>query len=161
MKPELDEALCKKYPLIFRDRHGDMRSTLMCFGFEVGDGWHDLIDSTCALIYWPYEQARRNYVRLRENEGKPPHKGAEAVTAIDVERARLKMSAAAAEVPVAVQIKEKFGTLRFYVNGGTTKTEAFIEFAEYHSGRICETCGAPGKTRGEGWLTTLCELHAK
>lgn len=160
MKPELDKALCEKYPLIFRDRHGDMRRTLMCWGFEVGDGWYDLIDSTCALIYWPYEQACGNYARLREGEGQSPYKGAAVVTAIDVERARLRMSAAAAEVPVAVQIKEKFGTLRFYVEGWDTKSQAFVEFAEYHSARICETCGAPGKTRSGRWLKTLCDAHS-
>jgi hypothetical protein len=29
------------------------------------------------------------------------------------------------------------------------------------SGRICETCGAPGKTRGRGYIYTACNEHAK
>lgn len=47
MSPELDEALCAKYPLIFAERHGDPATTAMCWGFEVGDGWFALIDVLC------------------------------------------------------------------------------------------------------------------
>jgi len=49
MRKELDEALCAKYPDIFKDRHGDMRETAMCWGFP-GDGWYNIIDSLCATI---------------------------------------------------------------------------------------------------------------
>lgn len=55
---------------------------------------------------------------------------------------------------VAVQVKEKFGTLRFYVDGGGTSSDAMIEFAEYLSGTICEVCSHPGKLRQGGWITT-------
>lgn len=50
MKKELDEQLCAKYPKIFADRHGDMKSTAMCWGIECGDGWYWLIDKLCASI---------------------------------------------------------------------------------------------------------------
>jgi hypothetical protein len=50
MRKELDEALCAKYPEIFRDRNGDMRTTAMCWGFECGDGWYNIIDGLCATI---------------------------------------------------------------------------------------------------------------
>ena len=43
MKKELDEKLCKDFPLLYRDQHGDSRKTAMCFGFQVDDGWYDLI----------------------------------------------------------------------------------------------------------------------
>jgi hypothetical protein len=39
MSPELDEFLCKRFPNLYADRHADMRTTCMCWGFEVGDGW--------------------------------------------------------------------------------------------------------------------------
>ena len=161
MRKDLDDALCAKYPLIFRDRHGDMRRTLMCWGFDVGDGWFDLLDATCALLYHPYVQAQRNYTYAREAEGTAPYAGAEVITAVDVERARLEMAARAEEVPVAVQVKEKFGTLRFSVSGGSAQDDAYITFAEYFSGRVCEECGAPGKRRGGGWVRTLCDVHAE
>jgi hypothetical protein len=159
MKKELDEALCARYPLIFRDRHGDMRKTAMCWGFEVGDGWADLLDTTCAMIYAPYLQATRRYKYARENEGTSPYLGADVITAVDVERERLKMAEAAENIPVATQIKEKYGGLRFYYDGGTPEVAAYIDFAEFHSERICDVCGAPGKPRGNGWIRTVCDQH--
>ena len=62
---------------------------------------------------------------------------------------------------LASQVKEKFGTLRFYGNGGDDKTDNFIWFAEAMSSIICETCGAPGKIRGRGWIYTACDAHTK
>lgn len=50
MKKELDDLLCRRYPDIFRDRHGDAAETGMCQGICVGDGWFDLIDSLCAEL---------------------------------------------------------------------------------------------------------------
>lgn len=52
MSPELDSLLCTRYPKIFKDRHADMRSTAMCWGFECGDGWFTLIDTLCSQIQW-------------------------------------------------------------------------------------------------------------
>ena len=47
MSPELDKALCEKFPQIFADRNGSMTVTAMCWGFEVNDGWYSLIDVLC------------------------------------------------------------------------------------------------------------------
>jgi len=55
------------------------------------------------------------------------------------------------------QVKEKFGTLRFYTLGGTKKIEDKIDEAEINSAKICEWCGKKGKLRGRGWLLTLCD----
>jgi hypothetical protein len=58
---------------------------------------------------------------------------------------------------VASQIKEKFGTLRFYTNGETDKQSGSIRLAETMSGSICEACGSfEGKTQGKGWIVTMC-----
>jgi hypothetical protein len=57
------------------------------------------------------------------------------------------------------QVKEKFGTLRFYTSGGDRLIDGMIWFAESMSGRICETCGSPGSRREGGWVTTLCDKH--
>ena len=62
---------------------------------------------------------------------------------------------------VAVQIKEKFGGLRFYVESATSEQYAAIEFAEYLIGSMCEVCGEPGKRINGGWIQTLCEKHSK
>lgn len=62
---------------------------------------------------------------------------------------------------VADQVKEKFGTLRFYGHGGDETIHNFIWFAESMSGILCEECGAPGKLRGLGWIYTACDTHTK
>ena len=62
---------------------------------------------------------------------------------------------------VASQVKEKFGTLRFYTNYDEEgKQAAAIEFAEFLSGSICDVCGAPGKARQGGGIVTRCDEHA-
>lgn len=60
---------------------------------------------------------------------------------------------------VAAQVKEKFGGLRFYVDGGDDEIYAMISFAEAMSYRMCEECGSPGTTGGRGWIRTLCSAH--
>jgi hypothetical protein len=62
---------------------------------------------------------------------------------------------------VAEQVKEKFGTLRFYYRGGDEVIDGMVRMAESMSGVTCEECGAPGVTGGQGWIKTLCETHRK
>ena len=62
-------------------------------------------------------------------------------------------------VVVAAQVKEKFGGLRFYTEGGTTKEEyALIAAAENESYKVCEDCGSKDNVTQTktGWITTLC-----
>ena len=60
-----------------------------------------------------------------------------------------------------IQVKEKFGTLRFYYSGGNDYIDGMVTMAETMSSVTCEECGNPGSTLGCGWLTTLCEKHAE
>jgi len=56
------------------------------------------------------------------------------------------------------QIKEKFGTLRFYIAGGQDEVYDLIEKAEMESGKICEECGTQDEVTTEGgWVLTLCK----
>lgn len=57
------------------------------------------------------------------------------------------------------QVKEKFGTLRFYCNG-TDIMHDCVAHAEQQSSHTCEECGAYGTLRRGGWLKTLCAKHA-
>lgn len=67
----------------------------------------------------------------------------------------------AQECPIAVlQIKEKFGGLRFYTGGVTSIMQACIDVAEQRSHTICEDCGKRGSLRRGGWFTVLCAAHA-
>ena len=101
------------------------------------------------MLYFEYASAKGGYEALRKLDAEPA----------EVEDARLKMLAAAKAVPVVEQVKSKFGTLRFYARRGTAKHHAYVEFAECISGRVCEVCGAPGKRREVGWVSTLCDVH--
>ena len=58
------------------------------------------------------------------------------------------------------QIKEKFGTPRMYYPKDE-KARAVVDCAESRlSGRICETCGAPGRLgEDRGWWRTRCPIH--
>jgi hypothetical protein len=65
------------------------------------------------------------------------------------------------------QIKEKFGTLRFYWKANLSheanaKVEEAIDLAEARSGCTCEVCGEEGRLHKSGaWLMTRCSAHAQ
>jgi hypothetical protein len=59
----------------------------------------------------------------------------------------------------ADQVKEKFGTLRFYMTALTDEMYEAIQSAEAASAETCELCGASGVLRSEGWFKTLCDRH--
>ena len=61
--------------------------------------------------------------------------------------------------PTAAQVKEKYGTLRFYVDHGTIEHENIIAHYEQLSSKTCEVCGEPGYRRAGGWIRSLCETH--
>lgn len=64
--------------------------------------------------------------------------------------------------PKAMQVKEKFGGLRFYMNYYVEEIEELISKAQAKSFKICEHCGNPGEERGGGWILTLCDsCHEK
>lgn len=57
-----------------------------------------------------------------------------------------------------VQVKEKFGSLRFYTNNTTDEIYQRIKEADKQSEKICEVCGKEGKMRADmSWITTLCD----
>jgi hypothetical protein len=64
------------------------------------------------------------------------------------------------KLPKIAQIKEKFGTLRWYVNNADKTSQKIIDFAELMSENTCEVCGEYGKTYTTGWHKTLCLKHA-
>lgn len=143
MSPELDEKLVKKYPKIFADRYADMQTTAMCWGFECGDGWYNIIDRMCRLIQGHIDWRNSQREKLLQHN---PY---------DAEIPE--------EIPqvVAAQVKEKFGTLRFYEDGGDEYTRGIISMAEAMSGVTCEVCGNVGKINEGGWLSVRCEEHRK
>jgi hypothetical protein len=141
MSPEKDKELCEKYPKIFRDRNADMSTTAMCWGFDCGDGWYNIIDKLCGNIQshidWRIKSRKTLLETNPHNFPVPP------------------------EIPqvVAVQVKEKFGGLRFYYNGGDEYISGLTAMAASMSYVTCEECGKPGKPNSDGWIRTTCEEH--
>lgn len=63
--------------------------------------------------------------------------------------------------PDVVQIKEKFGTLRFYINKGDDAIHQLISFAESMTETTCEICGNLGKLNLiNRYVQILCEKHS-
>jgi hypothetical protein len=104
-------------------------------GFCVGEGWWLIIESLCSHIQshidWNNQRAEK-YPELCYKQ--------------------------VPQVTVA-QIKEKFGGLRFYYDGGNDIIAGMVSMAELWAAHSCETCGAPGKSRDGGWIKTLCDHH--
>jgi hypothetical protein len=58
-----------------------------------------------------------------------------------------------------LQVKQKLGGLRVYVNHSTKVIRNRIEAAQLESLRTCEVCGQPGKLRDD-CIRTVCDKHA-
>lgn len=62
------------------------------------------------------------------------------------------------QFPKITQIKEKYGGLRYYVNGASEYIYGMISFAEDLSYHICERCGSMENVyQTDGWIQTVCE----
>jgi hypothetical protein len=59
----------------------------------------------------------------------------------------------------ADQVKEKYGTLKIYLNQYTDSLQKIIDEAEEKSGKTCENCGKEGKLRklNKFWLSVRCD----
>jgi hypothetical protein len=181
MKKELDEALVAKYPKIFKFRHAPMTHTAMCWGFDCGDGWYNIVDVLCGNIQHHVDNKRKDRARaLRFNRAlkralagdvhllqmhftfgnkTEPDEWAINYSNKAIEKAEFKKVPPYMPHITASQVKEKFGGLRFYTNGYTDEVSAMISMAESMSYRTCEVCGSPGRSNSYGWISTLCDTH--
>ena len=182
MKTELQEKIFNKYPKIFGDRTKPMTENCMCWGLEVGDGWYNLIDVLCEALTNTYTTS----VELDEEDGK--RLGIEPYNFKD-EKTSYYFKVEMPQV-IASQVKEKFGTLRFYHylehNKDVTSlletgkypqlekacdrfsnyVDGIIHFAETASGRTCEITGQSGELHATGgtrmgWLKVINKDYAK
>lgn len=110
-------------------------------GFDIGPGWYQIIRSLCRNIQSHIDHRTCTRKKLLENN---PWNHPIPEECMQV---------------VAAQIKEKFGGLRFYYDGGDDTIEGMVSMAESWAAHTCETCGKPGKSRGGGWIRTLCDEH--
>lgn len=127
------DALYEKYSSLFSfvgSKHEPIGE-----GIECNFGWYDILSSLCFMI----AQHERNI------EGNNKYRISQNQKPIDYEPFQF------------TQIKEKFGGLRVYSNGGDDYTRGLIGMAECWSYKSCEICGNKGQTTKHGWLKTICE----
>lgn len=170
MNTKLDTELCNKYPILFGDRHASMRTTALCWGFECGDGWYTLLDEAASrlepLCRVEYEKAARqekSWYKYIRNAIAPTARVSfifsTLYTIVNFIQPNIYNNAIyyyGGPPCRASQVKEKFGTLRFYMTGQTPEMDTIINEAERKSAVTCEACGKKGKIRGHGWLSTRC-----
>ena len=175
MNKELQDRLYEKYPKIFGQKDLPMTETAMCWGISCGDGWYNIIDNLCAhlqnVVDKPHEEIAMYQKWIdQEKEKKAPRKEMNGGYMPSSEELILRYQEHIEDwrkkiIPQleAVQVKEKYGSLRFYLSGYPVQPEidakvtAYINFAESLSYVTCEHCGAPGKQQGGHWVFTLCD----
>ena len=134
MKPELDKQLCDKYPKIFRDRHGDMKDTCMCWGIEPDLGWYDIIDDLCKKLQHLSDISGVQIIadQIKEKYG----------------ILRFYISTDSTNIKEGVDASMIMDL-----------AEGAVSFASNQSSITCEVCGEYGETISTStkWLKTLCE----
>ena len=130
---EFVKQLEDKHPEMFSQPYG---------GVCVDEGWWKIIRVLCAQIdsYMKWRNSTRAAL-LKDNPY--GHKIPDEV-----------------EQVVVMQIKEKFGGLRFYYSGGDMFIRGLVTMAEEWAHVTCEKCGNPGHySRSGGWIKVLCDEH--
>jgi hypothetical protein len=65
---------------------------------------------------------------------------------------------ACSDEPRITTLKEKFGSLRVYLEPADTGLLDIVDELENESMEVCERCGAAGRAvNRRGWWTTLCK----
>lgn len=157
MKDELEKALAEKFPFMRRGLSYDEQKEKGCIDDLYGAFGLDCSNGWYQLIWDMCTEITAAYEAVGES--------------VDI---------------VVDQVKEKFGTLRFYyhpedqpiaihafdsLSGGGfrvwpgsleihKKAAEIVARYEEMSGHVCEICGAPGILRTDlGWVQTLCDEH--
>ena len=182
MRQELDALLCEKYPKMLVNCNKPMTETAMCWGFDCGDGWYNILNQLMGNIqhHIDWKEKQHNWA-VKYNEMAVAGKSGNAELFADLvareyadkptigadyirERCEEMIKNPLRDVPELVpqvtldQVKEKFGTLRFYYTGGDEYISGMVTMAEAMSGCTCEGCGNPAKRYGGGWVRTLCTV---
>lgn len=100
-------------------------------GFDCGPGWFDIIRDLSLKL--------------------------EVIIARDIATRQIPEGEEEGNEMYAVQVKEKYGTLRFYMSSETEEMSELIREAEALSSQTCECCGAFGKMRGKQWMEVRCD----
>jgi hypothetical protein len=178
MRSELDALLCEKYPKMMVNRDKPMTETCMCWGFECGDGWFNILNQLMGNIQNHIDwKERQREVSIKFNRIAEQLKAGDStlfdeeykdLIGLDFKEKRrqemLERDPQTIPEPITQvtldQVKEKFGTLRFYYSGGDDYIRGMVSLAESLSGVTCEGCGNQAQTNWPepgGWVRTICE----
>lgn len=142
-------------------------------GFAIGEGWYPIIEALTAQIHH-YTTWRRNMraYDLRLDRARDKGRGAVLKFICDGKDPQYWHEDRADEIMAmpqrivekvewvrVAQIKEKFGGLRFYYDGGDDHIAGLVRMAESWAARTCEKCGNKGSHRVGGWVRTMCDEH--
>ncbi len=150
MKAELQNKLFEKYPKIFKQKDDSMRETCMCWGIDCDAGWYALLDCLCHHIQYRVDKGEEGYIRYPFGMFFGKLFGC---TWMVGRRTNKKI-----QQVEAIQVKEKFGGLRFYYYGGNKEIDTMIHMIESMSYCTCETCGSTRDvSQTKGWIYTWCK----
>jgi hypothetical protein len=124
------KSMEEKYPKMLSTPYG---------GFAISEGWWNIVDNLMGNIQHHIDWSIKNHQWDLENDKKDVRPVCPQVT--------------------VNQIKEKFGGLRFYYDGGDEYISGLVTMAECWAVNTCETCGDRGERRQGGWIRTLCDKH--
>ena len=130
---------------------------------SIDNGWFDIIDMLCSNIQHRIDNAvkQRQYaIEWNQQVNDPEYDWSDKASFIKREEREVPELV---EQVVAKQIKEKFGTLRFYYGGGDEFIRGLDSMAGSMSSVICENCGCPGESRStkkNHYIRVLCDKHA-
>ena len=153
----------------------------MYWGIDVSDGWYDIIDALCQAATYTYTTS----IMVDEADGKRLNIAPYSYTNETTYHFEIKPPQLFAD-----QVKEKFGTLRFYYHTELEEKMSYLKetgkypeldkileryynyfdgivhFAETLSERTCEVTGLKGEMHvtgggGSGWYKTLNCEYAK
>ncbi len=157
----LFESLKAKYPLLFSENE---QEPINHFQIECRSGWDHIIESLCHLLYLNISSKKRelDYWSQKLSSFESGDKFYKEENLRErISKCNESYEEACKNVPKICQIKEKFGTIRIYVDNLDDYTSGVIDFAEQMSANTCEFCGDKGSTYAIRWHKTLCPKHAK
>ena len=164
MNKHHDSYLVKAFPNLFANRYSPMTETAMCWGFECGDGWYKIIEEAAGKLEqlilrykhdYPYRNEFPSWIFGQYNWRIDLQWRCYSFLAIwDWALIGLGLRQPKPWWPRAAQVKEKFGTLRFYMTHSTEEMDKIIGDAVQQSASTCEICGRPGHPQRRGWLYT-------
>jgi len=166
--------LLQRFPIMFHHEDGSQEPFAL-FGFECDIGWYSIIEKACETICSEYNWRARDlkdvkskldniqeYIANHYNKELTYEQVFEQLTTAH-DKCIAAFEAAKAKIPKIAQIKEKFGTLRMYMDYNEDTDSSFRkidEYAELMSTVTCERCGNVGETYHMRWHKTLCDTHA-